>query len=188
VECKRLLIHTLELWRERGDDFEVARTLRLLADTNEWLLLPKESILQAKESLGIFERLNNVSEQAQSLQQLAQLLHHDNQLDAAEAAASRSIDLLPDSEQFLAVKVTVSLATYIAPRVRPRRPSTTTRQPSGSRLLSTGTTNSFGSITPWRGCSAIKAGSTTLTLTSTAPSRTQSTTHTIWVVRWSCRL
>jgi tetratricopeptide (TPR) repeat protein len=102
VECKRLLIRTLELWRERRYDFEVARTLRLLADTNEWLSLPKESILQAKDSLGIFERLNNVLEQAQSLQKLAQLLHHDNQLDAAEEAASRSTDLLPDGEQFLA--------------------------------------------------------------------------------------
>jgi tetratricopeptide (TPR) repeat protein len=93
---------TLKLWRERRYEFEVAATLRLLADTNEWLSHPKESILQAKESLEIFERLNNVLEQAQSLQKLAQLLHHDNQLDAAEEAASRSIDLLPDSEQFLA--------------------------------------------------------------------------------------
>jgi tetratricopeptide (TPR) repeat protein len=101
AECKRLLVHTLGLWRERGDDIEVAKTLRLLANTNEWMSLPKESIPQAKESLGIFERLNDVSEQAQSLQQLALLLHHDNQLDAAEAAASRSIGLLSDSEQFL---------------------------------------------------------------------------------------
>jgi tetratricopeptide (TPR) repeat protein len=100
VECKRLLVHTLKLWREQGDDIGVARTLGSLANTNEGLSLPEESIPQAKESLRIFERLNNVSEQAQSWQQLALLLHHDNQLDAAEAAASRSIDLLSDSEEF----------------------------------------------------------------------------------------
>jgi tetratricopeptide (TPR) repeat protein len=100
VECKRLLVHTLKLWREQENDIEVARTLGLLADTNERLSLPEESISQAKESLGIFERLNNASDQAQSLQQLASLLRDHNQLDAAEAAASRSIDLLPDSDQF----------------------------------------------------------------------------------------
>jgi tetratricopeptide (TPR) repeat protein len=102
AECKQLLVRTLKLWRERGDDVEAAKTLRLLANASEWLSLPKESIPQAKESLEIFERLNNVSEQAQSLQQLALLLHHDNQLNAAEAAASRSIGLLSDSEQYLA--------------------------------------------------------------------------------------
>jgi tetratricopeptide (TPR) repeat protein len=102
VECKQLLVRTLKLWREQGDDVEAAKTLRLLANASEWLSLPKESIPQAEESLEIFERLNNVSEQAQSLQQLALLLHHDNQLNAAEAAASRSIGLLSDSEQYLA--------------------------------------------------------------------------------------
>jgi tetratricopeptide (TPR) repeat protein len=103
AERKRLLTHTLKLWREgeEGDtDSEVARTLMFLAHTNHRLLLHKEGILQAKESLGIFERLNDVLGQAQCLQDIAQLLQSDNQLDAAEEAASRSIDLLPDSQQF----------------------------------------------------------------------------------------
>jgi tetratricopeptide (TPR) repeat protein len=99
-ECKRLLIHTLKLWREWGEDFQVAVTLRFIAYTNRQLLLYKEGIPQAKESLEIFQQLNHTSGQARSLQEFAQLLCGDNQLDAAEEAASRSIDILPDSEQF----------------------------------------------------------------------------------------
>jgi tetratricopeptide (TPR) repeat protein len=99
-EYKRLLVHTLKLWREKGDDFEVAQTLELLAYTNQRLFLYEEGILQAKESLEIFERLDDILGQAHSLQQLARLLHDDKQLDAAEEAASRSIDLVPDNEQF----------------------------------------------------------------------------------------
>jgi tetratricopeptide (TPR) repeat protein len=104
AECKRLLFHTLQLWRERGDDIEVAKTLMSLASTNEQLFLLEEGILQAKESFGIFERLNRVSGQVRALQRLAWLFWRDNQLDAAEEAASRSIELLPDSEQFMACK------------------------------------------------------------------------------------
>lgn len=48
----------------------------------------------------ICERLNDVTEQARSSQGLASPSHGDKQLDAAEEAASRSIDLLPDSRQF----------------------------------------------------------------------------------------
>ena len=104
AERKRLLVHTLKIWRERGDDFWIASTLRSLASTNHRLLLHKEGIQQAEQSLEIFERLGRAYHQAQSLRQLAQLLHDDGQLDAAEAAALRSIDLLPD-EQFLACQV-----------------------------------------------------------------------------------
>jgi tetratricopeptide (TPR) repeat protein len=96
---KRLLTRTLKLWREWGDDSNVAITLRFLAYANWRLLLLEEGILQAKELLEISERLNDVSGQARSLQQLARLLWCNNQLDAAEEAASRSIDLLPDGEQ-----------------------------------------------------------------------------------------
>jgi tetratricopeptide (TPR) repeat protein len=97
VEYKRLLTHTLVLWRERRNDFQVAETLTFLSHVNWQLFLPEEGIPQAKESLEIFERLNNVSGQALSLRRLAWLLWRDNQLDAAEEAAFRSIDLLPDN-------------------------------------------------------------------------------------------
>jgi tetratricopeptide (TPR) repeat protein len=101
AECKRLFVHILKLWRERGDDFGVAGTLLSLSYTNQQLFLYKEGISQAKESLKIFERLNRILGQARSLQNLAWLLYDDEQLDAAEEAASRSITLLPDSEQFM---------------------------------------------------------------------------------------
>ena len=100
VECKRLLVHTLKLRRELGNDIKIAQTLGFLASVNQRLLLHKEGILQAKESLEIFRRLNRVSDQARSLQQLAWLLRDDNQLDAAEEAASRAINLLPDRNKF----------------------------------------------------------------------------------------
>jgi tetratricopeptide (TPR) repeat protein len=109
AECKRLLTHTLKLWRERGNDFEVAQTLRFLATANEQLLLPKEGIPQAKESLEICERLNNVLGQALASLWLARLLCQDDQLDAAEEAASQSIDLLPDTDKFLACQAHLAL-------------------------------------------------------------------------------
>jgi len=95
VESKRLLIHTLRVRRERGDNLQVAQTLRLACDVNRILDLYKEGIQQAREALGIYKRFNDIQGQALSLELLARLLHGDNQLDAAEDAASRAIDLLP---------------------------------------------------------------------------------------------
>ena len=94
AEYKRLLVDTLKLWRERGDDSKVARTLMFLSHTNERLDLHKEGIVQAKEALEIYERLNDVSGQGQSLQRLASLLYRDGQSNAAEEAVFRAIDLL----------------------------------------------------------------------------------------------
>jgi tetratricopeptide (TPR) repeat protein len=99
-EYKRLLVCTLKLWREWGDDVQVAIVLNFLAHTNQRLLLFKEGIQQAEEALKINERLSRTADQAACLQQLASLLCEDKQLDAAEEAASRSIDLLLDTEQF----------------------------------------------------------------------------------------
>jgi tetratricopeptide (TPR) repeat protein len=99
VKCKRLLVHTSKLWRVWRDDHKFADTLNFLAYTNKCLGLYKEGIPQAKESLEIFRRFNCVSDQARCLQQLAWLLCNDNQLDAAEEVAFRSLDLLPDSDQ-----------------------------------------------------------------------------------------
>jgi hypothetical protein len=74
VEGKQLLIHTLKLCRERGDDLQVARTLGLLASANRLPGLYKEGIQQAEEALEIHQRYNNKTGQAHSLQLLAQLL------------------------------------------------------------------------------------------------------------------
>ena len=101
MESKQLLIHTLKLRREQGDDFMVAETLRFISNATAALGLSKEGIGQATESLEICKRLDDVFGQALSWQELAWLLYGDRQLDAAEEAALRVIDLLSDtSDQF----------------------------------------------------------------------------------------
>jgi tetratricopeptide (TPR) repeat protein len=99
VERKRLITHTLELERQRGDKAQVARTLRDLSDANWYLGLHEEGIRQAKEALEIFERINDTNGQAQSLERLARSLMDDKQFDAAENAASRAINLLSEKDQ-----------------------------------------------------------------------------------------
>ena len=96
MERKRLIVHTLRLWRERGNDFEVAETLRILSDANRWLGLRKEGIRQAKEALEMYKRFNNMSGQTRTWKELALLLYEDNQLDAAEGAALQVIDISGD--------------------------------------------------------------------------------------------
>ena len=92
---KRLLLHALRLWRERGDSGDwTGWTLNHLAEANRMLGLYREGIQQAEEASGVFERLGNTLEQAGCLSCLARLLWEDQQLDAAEGVAIRSIDLL----------------------------------------------------------------------------------------------
>ena len=101
MEEKRLLADALKLYRERGDDGGVAVTLRCLSTANRQLKIYKEGIQQAEEALEIHERLGNPVAQARCLAFLAQLLQDDGQLDAAEKAASRAIDLVPEKgDQF----------------------------------------------------------------------------------------
>ena len=102
-ERKRLLIHVLKLHRERGDEARVARTLKTLSGASRTLGLYKEGIQQAKEALEIFERQNDVLGQVRCLLHLARLLRDDKQLDAAESAAFRAVDLIP-GDQFLATQ------------------------------------------------------------------------------------
>ena len=103
MECKRLSTHSLKLWRERGNDCQVARTLRSLSDANRRMNLNEEGIPQAKEASEIFEQLGEVDEQAHSLIILAWLLCQDGRLEAAEETGSRAINLLPEKgEEFLA--------------------------------------------------------------------------------------
>jgi len=102
VERKRLLTHTLKMWRAWGDDHQVAQTLSDLSDTHRLIGLPEEGIQQGKEASEIFERLGDTAKQAECLISLAYVLYVDKQLDAAEEAASRAINLLPeDGHQFL---------------------------------------------------------------------------------------
>jgi len=94
VEQKRLLSHTLEIWRERGDDRQVARTLLRLSEVNDHYY--EEGEQQAKEALQVYEQLGDTAGQAECLRSLAALLCHDEQPDAAEEAAFRAIGLLPE--------------------------------------------------------------------------------------------
>jgi hypothetical protein len=65
VEAQRFLIHTLQLWRWRGDsDYWVARALKGLSGVNSALCSYKEGIQQAREAAGISERLGDIVEQA----------------------------------------------------------------------------------------------------------------------------
>ena len=96
AEGKRLLDHALQLERERGNDYEVALALLILSLANQHLNLFKEGIDQAKESLEIFERISDIGKQGYSLVMLAFLFRGDGQLDAAEEAASRAIQLLQE--------------------------------------------------------------------------------------------
>jgi tetratricopeptide (TPR) repeat protein len=99
AEGKRLFIHTLRLERQRGDDFQVAQTLRHLSDVNRLLGLHEEGIQQTKEALEIFQRIGETNGQTRCLGDLAWLLFGDKQLDAAEEAASRALDLASEKDE-----------------------------------------------------------------------------------------
>ena len=99
TERKRLLTHSLELERRRGDRFWIVKILRELCGVNRYLDLFEEGIRQAEEALDISEQIGDTVWQSRCLGTLAQLLIDDNQLDAAENAASRAIDLIPGKGQ-----------------------------------------------------------------------------------------
>jgi len=96
MELKRLLSRALNLWREQGNVHRVAGTLVVLSEANRHIGLHEEGIQQAKEALGIYEQLGDVVKRADCLFKLAWLFQSDKQLDAAEEAIFRAIDLLPE--------------------------------------------------------------------------------------------
>ena len=95
AEYKRLLTHTLTLWRGQGDDRWAAKTLRYLSEANWQMENNREAVQLAEEALEIYERLGDTVGQAQCLMGLAWSLQDDEQLDAAEEATFRAIDLTP---------------------------------------------------------------------------------------------
>jgi len=96
AESKRLLFHTLEIWRERGDDRQVAQMLLHLSEADDGLCCYEEGEQRAKEALEAYKQLGDIVGQAKCLGSLATLLCSNEQLDAAEEAASSAIDLLPE--------------------------------------------------------------------------------------------
>ena len=91
LEGKRFLTVLLKLSRDQGNLLSIAQTLSILSETNGSLGLREEGIREAREASEILERLGNSVGQADCLTRLAQLLHQDGQLDAAEKAISRAI-------------------------------------------------------------------------------------------------
>jgi len=95
-ESRRLLILTIKLWRERVNHHEVAKTLKSLASVNRELGHRVEGISQAEEALEIYGKLGETVGQVDCLHRLAFLLVNDGQVNAAEEAASRMINLSLD--------------------------------------------------------------------------------------------
>ena len=93
AEQKQTLIRCLGLQREKGDDNLVADMLVELAGANRKMGFYEEGIQEAREALEIFGRVGDKEKQASCSMALALLLRQDEQLDAAEEAASRTIDL-----------------------------------------------------------------------------------------------
>ena len=100
AEEKRLLTHTLSLWRGRWSIIQVSRTLWYLSDVNLRLGLYREGIEQAEKVLKISKRFWYTPGQVNSLNQLTWLYLGDGQLDAAANAASRVIDLSGKGQEY----------------------------------------------------------------------------------------
>ena len=187
MESKRLFIHALKLWRERGDDHWIASTLCFLSYVDRELDL--EGMEQVKEAAEIFKRLNNKPAQAQSWYTLAELLYHDGQLDAAEETASRVIGLLSDKgNQF-----TVCQSHRLLGNIHFSKDETA--KAIDHYEIALGIASSFNWLTQQSlahhslaDLFLDKNSSVTPKLTLNAPSRTRSITHTIWAARWNCRL
>ena len=98
VESKQLLSDALKLWRKQKNDPKTGESLRFLSTANKLLGLPKEGIPQAEEAIKIYKQLGLTKWQGDCLRILASLFHDDNQLDAAEKAASEAVGLLSDKK------------------------------------------------------------------------------------------
>ena len=95
-EKTRLLEHALKLESERVNYDGVAF---ILAELSREAGPRSERVLQAEESLDIFERIGDTGKQGHSLNYLAWVLFCGKQFDAAEEAASRAIRLLSKKGQ-----------------------------------------------------------------------------------------
>ena len=99
MDRKRLLIHTLELERGRGNDSRVARVLRELSDANGMLGLYAEGMPHVNDALAICEGLGDKVGQARCLNTLAWSHNAGGHFHTAIKVASRAITLLPGSGQ-----------------------------------------------------------------------------------------
>ena len=109
---KQLLEHIRKLERERGNDYRIALVLARLASVNGVLGLDQEGLDQAREAVEIFEWIGDIRAHGDSLLRLVVLLAANHQLDAAEEAASRVLQLLPEKgEEYLACRAHMFLCS-----------------------------------------------------------------------------
>jgi len=92
AESKRLLSHTLEIWRERGDGRQVARTLLRLSEANLELHYYEEGEQLTKEALEAYEQLGDVVGQAECLGTLAWFMCCKQMAAIKEAAFRAMVD------------------------------------------------------------------------------------------------
>ena len=178
-----LMFHALKLWREQGDDNNVAQTLRRLSDTSRLMDLPEEGIQQAQEALEIANgSVTYRNRRRVWTDLLCRYAMTNNSTPQKKLHSARLLSSQRKAKNIRPAYFTKLSARYADRRARLRRRSTITRWLLELRPLSTGTTTCFGPITNWRGCFAIKAGSTTHRLILNAPSCTQSITHTVRAV------
>ena len=97
TEELRLLNSILELGREQNNDDCVVITLEHLSSASRMSGLYEEGIRWAKEALEVYERLGYTADGARCLEELARSLYNGGQLEAAEEAAVRSIQILSEN-------------------------------------------------------------------------------------------
>ena len=101
TERKRLLTCALDCIRGGWCSYLIARVLGSLSDANRQMGRYKEGITMAKDAAEVFERLEDIAEEAGCLIDFAWLLFDDNQLDDAEKTTLRAI-ILGKGDQFIA--------------------------------------------------------------------------------------
>ena len=94
AEHRRLECHALKLYRERGDDHQVAFTLQRLAALNCSPDLCEEGIQQSREAMTIFQRLGELEWVADCHVRLSYLFRHANRPVDAEECESQAIGLI----------------------------------------------------------------------------------------------
>ena len=88
-ESRSLQLLTLELWRMRGRDSEVAEIVLTLSETSRKLDLYQEGAHQARESCEMFRQPGSATGEERPLRQLAPL-YSDNQLELASPLTNES--------------------------------------------------------------------------------------------------
>ena len=171
AEYKRLVTHTLKLWRQRGT------ICRSLARWSIYAVQTERLASMGKE----YSRRENCWESTKG-----SMTYGDGHvlcncsLGCCMTATSSTLQKKPRYERSIfsrenandlwSANATVSVAVSVVPGAKQRRPLTTSNQPSRSHPVSTGMVSCFGVTTNWRTCFSRKASSAMPTRASNAPS------------------